>query len=168
MTKLTVILLVALGLALTPALVLAQKIAVVDGADIVFNSAEGKRVQESLKKKYEELGRPLQQKQQSFAKELQDAEKQAAVMKEDARKRKEQELSKKAEDIRKQEADAQKQFAQYEEKEKAPLFQKLERAVKEVAQENKLEMVLDKRSSGVLFMDSKLDVTDKVRTKFGK
>jgi outer membrane protein len=168
MAKWSVSLLLVLGLALTPALVQAQKIAVVDGADIVFNSAEGKRVQENLKKKFEELGRPLQQKQQSFAKELQDAEKQAAVMKDDARKRKEQELSKKAEDLRKQEMEAQKQFAQYEEKEKAPLFQKLERAVKDVAQENKLEIVLDKRGAGILYMDPKLDLTDKVRTKFGK
>ncbi|MBM4293403.1 MAG: OmpH family outer membrane protein [Deltaproteobacteria bacterium] len=168
MTKLAVALLLTWGLALTPALVLAQKLAIVDGADIIFNSAEGKRVQENIKKKYEELGKPLQQKQQTLAKELADAEKQAAVMKEDARKRKEQEFTKKVEDLRKQEMDAQKQIAQYEEKEKAPLFQKLERAVKEVAQENKVEVILDKRSSGVLYMDSKLDLTDKVRTKFGK
>lgn len=163
-----VALLVALGVALTPMVAAAQKFAIVDGADIVFNSAEGKRVQENLKKKFEELGRPLQQKQQTFAKELADAEKQAAVMKEDARKRKEQELSKKIEELRRQEADAQKQFAQYEEKEKAPLFQKLEKAVKEVAQENKLDVIMDKRSSGVLFVDPKFDITDKVRSKFGR
>ena len=36
-----------------------------------------------------------------------------------------------------------------------------------VAQENKLDMVLDKRNAGLLFMDPKMDITDKVRSKFG-
>ncbi|MBM4272995.1 MAG: OmpH family outer membrane protein [Deltaproteobacteria bacterium] len=164
-----VALLVAVGVALTPMVAAAQaKIGIADGFDIIFNSSEGKRLQENLKKKYEELGRPLQQKQQSFAKELADAEKQAAVMKEEARKRKEQELSKKMEELRKQEADAQKQFAQYEEREKAPLYKKLETAVKDVASESRLDIVLDKRSSGLLYFDPKFDITDKVRSKFGR
>jgi hypothetical protein len=28
-------------------------------------------------------------------------------------------------------------------------------------------MVLDKRNAGILFMDPKMDITDKVRSKFG-
>ena len=29
-------------------------------------------------------------------------------------------------------------------------------------------MVLDKRNAGLLYMDPKLDITDKVRSKFGR
>ena len=88
-------------------------------------------------------------------------------MKEDARKRKAEELEKKMQDFQKQGADAEKQLQQYQEKELAPLFQKLEGAVKAVATQEKLDMVLDKRNAGLLYMDPKLDITDKVRSKFG-
>jgi outer membrane protein len=143
------------------------KVGVVDGMDVVSKSAEGKRVQDSIKRKTEELGRPFGQKQKDLAQQVQDFEKQASMMKEDARKRKAEELQKKMQDMQKQGADAEKQLQQYQEKELAPLFQKLESAVKAVALQEKLDMVLDKRNAGLLYMDPKMDITDKVRSKFG-
>ena len=88
-------------------------------------------------------------------------------MKEDARKTKAAELEKKMQEFQKQGADAEKQLQQFQEQQLAPLFQKLEGAVKAVAQQEKLDMVLDKRNAGLLYMDPKLDITDKVRSKFG-
>ncbi|MDP3182556.1 MAG: OmpH family outer membrane protein [Desulfobaccales bacterium] len=156
-------------LILTPVLAAAElRIGVVDNLDIMSNSSEGKRVLENLRKKGEELGRPIQQRQQDFAKMMAEAEKQAAVMKEDARKRKEEELSKKFEEIKRQESEAQKQFAQYEEQQRGPLIQKMIQAVDAVAKENKLDLVLSKTTSGLLFMDPKFDYTEKVRSKFGR
>ena len=102
-----------------------------------------------------------------LAKEVEDFQKQASVMKEDARKRKAEELEKKMQDFQKQGADAEKQLQQFQEQQLAPLFQKLEGAVKAVAQQDKLDMVLDKRNAGLLYMDPKMDITDKVRSKFG-
>jgi len=166
---------VGVGLLLTAALVLTPlwaahaefKVGIVDGMDVVSKSADGKRIQESIKRKSEELGKPIGQKQKDLAKEVQDFEKQGSLMKEDAKKRKAEELQKKMQDFQKQGADAEKQLQQFQEKELAPLFQKLEGAVKAVAQQDKLDMVLDKRNAGLLFMDPKLDITDKVRSKFG-
>ena len=54
-------------------------------------------------------------------------------MKEDARKAKAAELEKKMQDLQKQGADAEKQLQQFQEQQLAPLFQKLEGAVKAVA-----------------------------------
>jgi outer membrane protein len=144
------------------------KIGIIDGMDIVSKSEKGKRVQQNLKKKTEELARPAEQRQRDIAKMVSEFEKQAGVMKEDARKRKEEEIQKKIEETRRQGADAEKQFAQYQEKELGPLFQELEQAVKAVAQENKLDLVLDKRNSGLLFVNPSLDLTEKVRSKFGQ
>jgi outer membrane protein len=143
------------------------KVGVVDGMDVVSKSAEGKRVQDSIKRKSDELGKPFAQKRQDLAKQVEDFQKQASVMKEDARKRKAEELEKKMQDFQKQGADAEKQLQQYQEQQLAPLFQKLEGAVKAVAQQEKLDMVLDKRNAGLLYMDPKMDITDKVRSKFG-
>lgn len=169
MSKVAVGLLLAGALVLTPIWAAAAefRVGVVDGMDVVSKSAEGKRVQESIKRKSEELGRPFAQKRQGLGKEVEEFQKQASVMKEDARKRKAEELEKKMQDLQKQGSDAEKQLQQFQEQQLAPLFHKLEAAVKTVATENKLDMVLDKRNAGLLYMDPKLDITDKVRSKFG-
>jgi outer membrane protein len=160
--------LLVLGLVLTPLAAWADfKVGVVDGMDIVTKSVEGKRVQDNLKRKSEELGRPFAQRRQDFAKQVDDFQKQASVMKEDAKKRKAEELEKKARELERQGADAEKQLQQYQQKELAPLFHKLETAVNAVAKENKLDLVLDKRNSGLLYMSPGMDITEKVRSKFG-
>ncbi len=166
---------VGLGLLLTAALLLTPlwaaaaefKVGVVDGMDVVSKSAAGKAVQSAIKRKSEELGRPFGQKRQDLAKEVQNFQKQASLMKEDARKTKGAELERRMQELQKQGADAEKQLQQFQESQLAPLFQKLEGAVKSVAQQEKLDMVLDKRNAGLLYMDPKLDITDKVRSKFG-
>jgi outer membrane protein len=169
MSKVGVGVLLAVALILTP-LCAAQadfKIGIVDGMDVVSKSGEGKRVQDSIKAKSESLGKPFAQKRQDLAKEVEEFQKQAGVMKEDARKRKAEELEKKMKDFERQGADAEKQLQQFQEQQLAPMFQKLEAAVKAVAADQKLDLVLDKRNAGLLYMDPKLDITDKVRGKFG-
>ena len=144
------------------------KVGVVDGMDVVSKSAAGKGVQDAIKRKSEELGKPFAQKRADLAKEVEEFQKQASVMKEDARKTKAAELEKKMQEFQKQGGDAEKQLQQFQEQQLAPLFQKLEGAVKAVAQQEKLDMVLDKRNAGLLFMDPKMDITEKVRSNFGK
>jgi outer membrane protein len=165
-----------MGLVLIAALVLTPlwaahaefKVGVVDGMDVVSRSSEGKRVQDAIKRKSEELGRPFAQKRQDLQKQVEDFQKQSSLMKEDARKRKAVELEQKMRDFERQGADAEKQLSLYQQQQLAPLFHKLESAVKSVAQENRLDIVLDKRNSGLLYMDPKLDITEKVRAAFGR
>jgi outer membrane protein len=169
MSKVAVGLLLAAALVLTPMWAAAAefKVGIVDGMDVVSKSADGKRVQDSIKRKSEELGKPFAQRRQELGKQVEDFQKQAGVMKEEARKQKAEELEKKMQDLQKQGTDAEKQLQQFQEQQLAPLFQKLESAVKGVAQQEKLDLVLDKRNAGLLYMDPKLDITDKVRSKFG-
>jgi outer membrane protein len=170
MFKFGVSVLLTLGLVLSPLWAAGAdfKVGIVDGMDVVSKSAEGKRVQENLKRKSEELGKPFAQRRQDLGRQMEDFQKQAGVMKDDAKKRKAEELEKKMRELERQGADAEKQMAQFQEKELAPLFQKLETAVKAVAQENKLDMVLDKRNSGLLYVSPGMDITEKVRSKFGR
>jgi len=169
MSKFSVSLLVILAVLLAAVWAGAAdlKIGVVDGMDVISKSADGKRVQDSIKRKSEELGKPFASKRQELQRQMEEFQKQASVMKEDARKRKAEELEKKMKDFEKQGADAEKQLSQYQEKELGPLLQKLESAVKTVAQDSKLDLVLDKRQSGLLYMSPAVDITEKVRGKFG-
>ncbi|MEJ2671965.1 MAG: OmpH family outer membrane protein [Deltaproteobacteria bacterium] len=170
MSRLGMRVLLIVALVLTP-LVAAHaefKVGVVDGMDVISKSAEGKRVQQSIKRKSEELGRPFARKRQTLAREVKAFQKQASLMKEDARKRKAAELEKKMKEFQRQGADAEKQLNAYQQRELKPLFDKLETAVKIVASRERLDMVLDKRNSGLLYMEPKLDITDKVRSQFGR
>jgi outer membrane protein len=169
MANLGCILLVIFGLALTPRFAGAAefKMGFVNVQDILSKSSEWKKVQDNLKHRAEAMGRPLQQRGQDLGRQLQEFEKQAAVMKEEARKRKQEELQKKMTDFQKQASDAERQLAQYEQREKEPVLKKLEQAVKEVAQENKLDLVLDTLNPGLLYANPSFDVTEKVRSRFG-
>jgi outer membrane protein len=168
MLKLGTILLVILGLALSPLWAGAAevKIGTINTQDILTKSPEFKRAQDSLKRKAEEMSRPLQLRREDIGRQIQEFEKQAGIMKEDARKRKQEELQKKMSDLEKQAADAQKQLAQFEQNEKAPIFKKLEEAIKAVAQENKLDVVLDTVNPVVLYANPSLDITEKVRSRY--
>ena len=170
MLKLGVGLLLTLGLVLMPLWAGAAdvKIGVVDSSDILGKSAEGKKVQDVIKRKSDELGRDLQKQDQEIGRLVEEFRKQAAVMKEDAKKQRQAELSKRASEFQRRVQDADKQLAQLEQTQKEPLLKKLEQAVNAVAQENKLDMVLDRRASGLLYMSPSLDITEKVRSRFGR
>ncbi|MGA9754825.1 MAG: OmpH family outer membrane protein [Desulfobaccales bacterium] len=144
------------------------KVAIVDSMDVVSKSADGKRAQDAIKRKSEELGRPIAQERQDLQKQVEEFQKQAGVMKEDARKQKAEALEKRMRDFEKKQADGEKQMQQFQEQQMTPLLQKLDTVVKAVAQQEKLDLILDKRNSGLLFMDPKMDITDKVRSHYGQ
>ncbi|RLA88415.1 MAG: hypothetical protein DRG58_08040 [Deltaproteobacteria bacterium] len=145
----------------------ALKIGVVDSGDVVFNSADGKRVQETLKRKNEELSRDLERRQGDLRRMLEDYERQKAIMKDEARRRKEEELNRKGEEFRRRWGASEQEFAKVRDRELKPLFEKFERVINQVAREDNYSLIIDKRG-GVLFCDSAIDITDKVRSAFGR
>jgi outer membrane protein len=168
MSKLGVGVLLIVALVLTPLVAAhaAIKIGVVDGMDIISNSPQGKVVQNNIKRKSEELGRPFAMKRQTLAREVKEFQKQASLMEADVRKRKAKELEQKMQQFQRQGQDAEKQLAKYQQQQLRPLFQRLGTAVKSVATQEHLDIVLDKRQSGLLYMNPKLDITAKVRSRF--
>lgn len=166
MSKVVISLLLALAVVGGPlgALAAELKIGVADTNAILVNSPEGKRAQDAIKRKAEELGRPLGTKRQTIGRQLEDFQKQAGLMKEDARKRKAEELQKKMQDLDKQAADADKQLSKFRDDTLGPLAKKMDRALEELSKDEKLDLILDK--SVVLINNKSLDVTDKLRAKF--
>jgi outer membrane protein len=168
MSKFVISLLIALSVVCGPlgAVAAELKIGVADTNSILSGSVEGRRAQDAIKRKAEELGRPLGTKRQDLGRQLEEFQKQAGIMKEDARKRKAQELQRKMQDFDKQAADADKRLAKFRDITLAPLAKKMDRALEQVAKEEKLDLILDK--SVVLINNKSLDVTDKLRAKFGR
>ncbi len=158
--------LLMVGLLLPVAVQAEVKIAVVDMGDIIFNSPEGKKAQETLKKRGQELGKELERKRDEFGKEIEAFQKQAVVMKEEARKKKEEEFNKKQMELQKQVGASQQELAKLEEKEFKPLYDKFAKVVNQIAKDNGYTVVLDKRM--VIGFDPAIDITAKVKEAFGK
>jgi len=166
MKKLALALLVITSLLLTPVLAAELRIGVVDVEEIVNKSPEYKRIEDNLKKKSEDLGRPLQQKEQELGRQVAEFQKQAesGVIKADAKQRKEEELQKKFQEIQKSKSDAARTFQQHYEAAMKPLMDKFNRAVEEVANDEKLDIVFPK--TGIYLRNKSLDITEKVRSRF--
>jgi outer membrane protein len=166
MKKLVFCLLFIACLVVTPALAKELKIGVVDIDSIINTSPDYKRIEGSLKKKSEELGKPLQQREQELGQQLAEFQKQAqaGIIKEDVRKQKESEFQKKFEEIQKSKDSASRSFQDYYQKEMKPLMDKMNKAVEQVANENNLDVIFPK--AGTYVRDKSLDVTEKVREKF--
>ncbi len=166
MKKLALCLFFITCLLLTPALAKELHIGVVDIESIINSSPDYKRIEGSLKKKTEELGKPLQQREQELGQQVQEFQKQAqaGIIKEDVRKQKESEFQKKFEDIQKSKDTAARSFQEYYQQAMKPLMEKMNKAVAQVAEENNLDIVFPK--AGAYVRDKSLDVSDKVREKF--
>jgi outer membrane protein len=154
------------GLLLTSALAKELRIGVVDIENIINSSPEYKRIEGSLKKKSEELGRPLQQREQELGQQIQEFQKQAqaGIIKDEVKKRKETEFQQKIQDIQKSRDTAARSFQEYYQHAMKPLMDKMNKAVAQVAEENNLDVVFPK--AGVYVRDKSLDVTEKVRAIF--
>lgn len=153
-------------LLVTPALAKDLRIGVVDIEDIINKSPDYKRIESSLKRKSEELGRPLQQRERELSQQLADFQKQAqaGIIKDEARQRKESEFQRKLEEIQKSRDQAARTFQNYYQREMKPLMDKLNRAVEQVANEENLDIVFPK--SGIFLKNKSLDITEKVRSRF--
>ena len=142
------------------------KVAVVDMTDIIFNSPAGKKAQETLKRKGQELGKDLERQRTEFGKEVEQYQKQAVVMKEEARKKKEEEFGKKQAELQQKVGASQQELAKMEEREFKPLYDKFAKIVDTIAKENGYTVVLDKRV--VIGFDPSVDITAKVKEAFNK
>ncbi len=153
-------------LLVTPALAKDLRIGVVDVEDIINKSPDYKRIESNLKRKSEELGRPLQQRERELGQQLEDFQKQAqaGIIKDEARQRKESEFQRKLEDIQKSRDQAARTFQDYYQREMKPLMDKLNRAVEQVANEDDLDLVFPK--AGIFLRNKSLDITEKVRSRF--
>lgn len=150
-----------------PALAWAEvKIAVVDMRDIIFNSAEGKKAQEVMKRKGEELRKDLERRRDELGKQVEEYQKRAPVMKEDDRKKKEEEFGRKQDELQKKYGSSQQELAKLEEKEFKPLYDRFSKIVNKIAKDNSYTLIMDK--SVVIGFDPSIDITDKVRAEFGK
>ena len=155
-------------MSLAPARAESGKIGIVDLQRCVQNSIEGKKIYDRLKKKKDSMQKDLDKKQDELLKLKEQLDKQGMMLSMDAKEDKQKEFERKSrefkyfyddvsEEMRKEEAEARKE-----------VLKKLEKVVTAIGQKGKYLMILERRSSGLMYADHAIDITDELIKAFDK
>lgn len=140
------------------------KIAYVDLQEALLSIKEGKKVKKKLegiaKKKKKEL-----EKEQEAIKDLKtELEKQAALMKEEERRKKLVEFQTRVEEFQAAYLESQQDLAKKEQEMTRPIFNKMLSIVEEMAQEMGYDMIMEK--GAVLYATSNSNLTDELIKRY--
>ncbi len=145
----------------------AQNIAYVDMEQIIENMPDYKRVKSELESYQKVLEKQLQAEEKKmqdyYASVMQQV--QAGTMTPVQQKDAEAKLMKMQEDLQKKALDAEKQLQTKEAALSKPLYDKLNAAIKTVAQANKYAYIVDKKL--LLYSDGGIDATSKLKVQLG-
>lgn len=143
------------------------KIGFVDVRKAVESTKAGKKVKTELESEFKKREKNLKKQADDIKKMTEDFEKKSAVLSEDARNKKQQqiqeemlsynqEVGKNTSDIRKKEQDLMK-----------PIFEKMQTVINDIAKKENYTLILQSRDN-VLYAQKEIDLTDKVVKEFEK
>ncbi len=144
------------------------KIGVIDLQAVVRKSEAGQEALKKLQEKFNVLKEKLQAQEQKLRKFKQDLEKKAPLLSEEARREKEREYQKMLREYQAAREDAQFEMKQEEEKALKPIMKDLEQVVKNLAEKEGYDLILEKRMPGLYWASEKVDITDKVVELYNK
>ena len=168
MKQFVVLMLVCLGLVISPVAAQAQKIGYVDLQKALNMSSEGKAAKEKIKTQVQGYDAEVQQLQEELQKMKQDLEKQAMLLSEDARNAKEREYQQKVKDYQRFTKDIQETLQQTDADLTRKILEKVLKVVQDVGKAEGYSMVLEKTESSIVYADKNADITDKVIEEFDK
>jgi len=142
----------------------AIKIGYVDVQRAIQETDEGKSARGRLKGEFEQRRQQIDKKSGDLEKMQQDYEKQAPVLSDDAKKKKQEEFQKALIDARKQANDLQEDMGRKEQEAMASILQKLQQVVAEIAEREQLTFVLEKAS--LLYGPQAADITNEVVRRY--
>ena len=154
------------ALALVPALAAAeQKIGFVDLHRALNEVDEGKAATALLKRDFDEKQKQLDGKKAEFDKLQADAEKQAVVMSDAAKREKAAELDRRARELQGLFMQLQKDLSEREQQATKGIFDRMSNLVREIAEAEGFSIVLEK-GSGVVYAPTSLDLTNELIRKY--
>jgi outer membrane protein len=159
--------LIALALALAPAARAAEtRVGFVDLRRAVNEVEEGKAAMAVLKKDFEEKQKQLDAKQSELEALRSDFEKQQAVLSDQVKQAKAAELDKRMGELRQLYMQLQQDLSAREQEGMKGLLEKMAGLVKEIAEAEGFQMVLEKSDAGVVWAQPALDVTNELVRKY--
>jgi len=144
----------------------ADKIGFINLREIMRDSAAGKKAGEDFKKLYEKKNEAIKTAENELKKMKEDLDKQAAVLTPSARKDKESAYQKKMRDYQLLVDDTNKELKEKDEEVGKKIIPEIMKAVRSVAEREKLTMVVDIMS--VAYYAKEQDISKKVIEEYNK
>jgi outer membrane protein len=155
----------ALALPLSLALALpatATEIGYVDMQQVLEKSKLGSRVQGELRKDFEPKAKPLAEEEQGIRGMQEALRRDAALMSKDQVQKKEGEIKQRIQAYERTAAAFQQELTKAQQEKGREVMVPAQKAVETVAKQKKLNMVVERNMTGLLFMDKGMDITDEV------
>ncbi len=138
------------------------KIAVIDLQRVVRSSEAGKEAMARLQAKFQSLQKKLEAKRKEIEAFQQEMQKKAPLLSEEARAEKQREYQKMVREFRAMQEDAQFEMKEAEKKALKPIFKDLEKVIRQMAQKEGYDLILEKNMPGVYWASPRVDITQKV------
>jgi outer membrane protein len=142
----------------------SMKFAYVDVQRAIQETEEGKAARARLKGEFDQRRTQIDKKSADLEKMQQDYEKQAPVLSEEAKRKKQEEFQKAVIDARKSAGDLQEDMTRQEQQAMSGILQRLTQVVAEIAERESLTYVMDKGT--LLFAPSAADITNEVVRRY--
>lgn len=142
------------------------KLAFVDMQRALLEGDEGKKAKSTLEKMKSDKQRQLDGEQEALKKAKADFDTQKAMMKEDIRRQREEELAEKLGRLQMLYATLQKELAGKEAELTKDIFKRMAKILEKMGREQKWTMIFEKTESSVLWAEQSLDLTNELIRRY--
>jgi len=138
------------------------KIGVIDIKEVVNNCKYGQDIMSQLQLKYDELKAKLQQELKKLNELKTEIQQKSALWSKEEKQKKEKEYNELLNKIKELQQASEIEIQSYQQKLLQPLFVKLEKVIKDFAQKQGYDLILEKKQPGLYYASNKIDITGKI------
>lgn len=145
-----------------------ERLAVVDVQRCLLETKEGKRAKTDLEKTFAKGQAKIEKKAGDLQKRMEDLQAKQAMLSESELRKRQEELMRGQAELEQLSYELQQDVAQKEELLTEKIYKNVAAIVKQVALEEKLQIVLVRSDMTVLYVDPRLDLTNRVIVRYDK
>jgi outer membrane protein len=162
-------LMLALSLALSTSALAAQgKIGIINMKKVIATCEPGQKAMEELKSKFKDLKADLDKQKQSIETMQKELQKQSMMLSQEAKQDKEIQFKRKVRDFQDMSQNYQRKMKIDEERLSKPILEKLVDVIQTYGKKNGYTAILDTQTSGLLYADEAIDLTDKITVEMNR
>lgn len=146
----------------------AVLVGLVDIQKVITTIKEGKGVQKTLEKAFNDKKTVLKKDEDKIKKAQEDYKKQSMVLADQARANKEREIQESMMKLQSKTMEFQKEIQKMEQDMKKPILEKLRPIIDEISKANAVAMTFELSAAPIIYAEAKKDITDEVIKAYDK
>ncbi|MEJ5226494.1 OmpH family outer membrane protein [Thermodesulfovibrio sp.] len=144
------------------------KVGVVDLYRVLNESEEGKKAVNELQSMLDSRQKTLEEKQRKIQTLKEEYDKKKAVLSEDARKSKEEEIERLGRELQRTAADYQVELQKKQNEITQSMLKEIRQIINEFAQKEGYSLILEKAEQLIIYTTKEVDITDKIIALFNQ